>query len=133
MSNFEFSIITYQIDQKNRKEMKIAIPTEDGLTISQNFTMAKEYLVSTIQLGEIVRQEMRLNPPGEITAFEERSFRNIEDCEKVMVSEINPEQMDYLKNHKKEIIKTSEACITKALIQFLDFSSHEETNRCCCP
>ncbi|MCX6245617.1 MAG: hypothetical protein NTU98_13065 [Bacteroidetes bacterium] len=113
--------------------MKIAIPTEDGLTISQNFATAKEYLVSTIQLGEIVRQEMRLNSPAEIMAVEEKTCRNIEDCEKVMVREIDPEQMDYLKIHKKEIIRTREANITEALIKFLDFSSHEETNTCCCP
>ncbi len=113
--------------------MKIAIPTEDGLTISQNFATAKEYLVSTIKLGEIVFQEVRLNPPGEIRASLERNYHGIEDCEKVIVREIDPKEMVYLKNHEKEIIKTREANITAALIKFLDFSAHEETNTCCCP
>jgi predicted Fe-Mo cluster-binding NifX family protein len=113
--------------------MKIAIPTDDGLNISQNFATAKEYLVSTIKLGEIVLQEMRMNPSGELMSFGERNYNRIEDCEKVMVREIDPEQMVYLKNHRKDIIKTREANITAALIKFLDFSAHEETNTCCCP
>jgi predicted Fe-Mo cluster-binding NifX family protein len=113
--------------------MKIAIPTEDGLTISRNFSAAREYLVSTIQLGEIVHQEIRINKPGEMIVPVEKTCCNIEDCDKVMIREINPEQMDYLENNKKEIIKTREEIITEALIKFLEFSSHEETNKCCCP
>ena len=39
--------------------MKIAIVTEDGTTISQHFGMAPNYLVATIENGEVTHKELR--------------------------------------------------------------------------
>jgi hypothetical protein len=113
--------------------MKLAIPTEDGLTIRQQFSPLRGFLISTIELGEIVGQEMREMVTGEIKASEERWYHHLEDCEKVMVREIDQEHLNVLKNHRKEVITTGETIITTALIKFLNSSLQNETNKCCCP
>ncbi len=113
--------------------MKIAIPTEDGLTVNQNFKPAKGFLVSTIQLGEVVQQEMRWNLYNDIMTSEDGYYNNLVDCDKVIVKEIDCNQSDYLQLKKKEVIKTRETIITKVLIQYLNFYLQKDTNTCCCP
>jgi predicted Fe-Mo cluster-binding NifX family protein len=114
-------------------KMKIAIPTEDGLTVNQYFTPVRGFLVSTIQFGEVVKQEMRWNPDTEIMASEDRSYQNLFDCEKVIVREIDFNQRNYLQSQKKEVIKTEEPIITNVLMQYLSTSLQKEANTCCSP
>ena len=47
--------------------MKIAVVTEDGVTISQHFGRAPYYLVDTVENGKVVKQEKR-NKAGHHTA-----------------------------------------------------------------
>ncbi|MCX6250882.1 MAG: hypothetical protein NTX61_09025 [Bacteroidetes bacterium] len=113
--------------------MKIAIPTEDAFIINQHFTPARGFLVSTIQLGQIVHQEMRWNLNSEILPSEGGPYKNLFDCDKVIVREIDPNQTNYLQLQDKEVIKTEETIITKVLMQYLQTSMQKETNTCCCP
>jgi len=113
--------------------MKIAIPTEDGFTVNQHFTPARGFLVSTIQFGEVVKQEMRWNPDSKIMTSEDRSYQNLFDCEKVIVREIDINQCNYLQLQKKEVIKTEETIITNVLMQYLSTSLQKEANTCCSP
>jgi predicted Fe-Mo cluster-binding NifX family protein len=39
--------------------MKIAVITDDGITISQHFGRAPYYLVATVEIGQIVKRELR--------------------------------------------------------------------------
>ena len=48
-----------RIIEKKEKQMKIAVITEDGKTISRHFGRAPYYLVLTIEEGKIISQEMR--------------------------------------------------------------------------
>jgi predicted Fe-Mo cluster-binding NifX family protein len=41
---------------------KIAIPTDDGVTISRHFGRARAFLVVTIENGEVIHQELRELP-----------------------------------------------------------------------
>ena len=41
---------------------KIAIPTDDGITISRHFGRAKAFLIVTLDNGEVVSQELRELP-----------------------------------------------------------------------
>ena len=42
--------------------IKIAIPTDDGVTISRHFGRAKAFLVITLDNGDVVEQELRQLP-----------------------------------------------------------------------
>ena len=121
----------YLINTGNK--MKIAIPTEDGFTVNQHFTPVRGFLVSTIQFGEVVRQEMRWNPESEIRTSEDRSYQNLFDCEKVIVREIDFNESNNLQSQKKEVIKTEETIITNVLMQYLSTSLQKEANTCCSP
>lgn len=120
-------------DKFNSFIMKIAIPTDDGFTINQQFTTAKGFLVSTIQFGEVVEQEMRWNPENEMMASKNEPFQNIFDCEKVIVREIEFNQCNFLQLHKIDVIKTEETIVTKVLMQYLQTVMQKESDTCCCP
>ena len=113
--------------------MKIAIPTDDGFTINQQFTPAKGFLVSTIQFAEVVEQEMRWNPENEMIPSKNEPYQNIFDCEKVIVREIDFNQTSFLQLHKIDIIKTEETIVTKVLMQYLQTVMKKESDTCCCP
>jgi predicted Fe-Mo cluster-binding NifX family protein len=113
--------------------MKIAIPTEDGFTINEHFMPAKGFLLTTIELGEIIRQEMRWNSHGDIHTTEDESYINLADSAIVIVRGIDYIQSNYLKLHKKEVIISKEKMITNVLMHYLQTSLQKESNTCCCP
>jgi predicted Fe-Mo cluster-binding NifX family protein len=120
-------------DKFNSFIMKIAIPTDDGFTINQQFTTAKGFLVSTIQFGEVVEQEMRWNLNNEIPTSEDESYKTLVDCDKVIVREIEFNQSNFLQLHKIDVIKTEETIVTKVLMQYLQTVMQKESDTCCCP
>jgi len=92
-----------------KNETKIAILTEDGFTVSQNFTSNSKCLVFTIVSEEIIKQEMC-------------DIRNI-DCDKLFVGEI---QYELEKRH--EIIKTNEKIIVNLILRYIKSESDITTN-----
>ncbi len=113
--------------------MKIAIPTDDGFTINQQFTHVKGFLVFTIQFGEVVEQEMRWNVNNEIIKSVDEFYKSLIDCDKVIIREITLKQSDFLHVHKTDVIKTDETIITKVLMWYLQTIMQKESNTCCCP
>ena len=113
--------------------MIIAIPTEDGFTINQHFTPNNGFLVSIIQFGEIVKQEMRWNLNPGIPTSEDESYKTLADCDKVIVREIGLNQSDLLQLQKIDVIKTDETMIMKALMQYMRTVMQKESDTCCCP
>ena len=113
--------------------MKLAIPTDDGFTINQHLTAAKGFLISTIQFGEVVEQEIRWNPENKFSAPENEPYKTIFDCDNVIVSEIDSKQIDLLKLHGINGSITKETFVTKILMQFLQNFLQKESNTCCCP
>jgi predicted Fe-Mo cluster-binding NifX family protein len=132
MFNFDCSNLLLKIAKKG-EEMKIAIPTDDGFTINQQFTPAKGFLVFTIQFGEVVEQEMRWNLNKEIMKSVDESYKSLVDCDKVITREIALKQSDFLQFHKIDVIITDETIITKVLIWYLQTVMLKESNTCCCP
>ena len=102
----------------NRK-IKIALPTDDGLTIRQQSICAKGFFVATIKSGIIVHQELRSNLLSEILTSEDGLFYNLVDCDLVIVRGIGTRDCEYLKTNNKEIVRTHEPMITKALKNYL--------------
>jgi predicted Fe-Mo cluster-binding NifX family protein len=114
-------------------KMKIAIPTDDGLTLSKQFSPALAYLVLTVELGEIVHQEMRRNKIVDPTISEFSTFNTIRDCGVVMVKSIGQGPEEILRSQQKEIITTGETIVTSAVMHYLGSSLRKEANSCCCP
>jgi predicted Fe-Mo cluster-binding NifX family protein len=113
--------------------MKIAFPTDDGLTLAPQFSLALSYLVLTLELGEIVHQEKRLNNTRETAVSGKDAYDIINDCKVVIVREIGDEPAGVMKSQEKEIIRTSETIITSAFMHYMDSSYKKESNTFCCP
>ena len=113
--------------------MKIAIPTNDGLTISHDFGQASGFLVLTLELGELVQEEMRWNKLNGIFGSGDLKLNPISDCQSVLVNDISPVLTKMVAGQNKEIIHTGESIITNAYIQFLENTLRKEANTCCCP
>jgi hypothetical protein len=113
--------------------MKIAIPTNDGLTISPDFGQAKGYLVLTLQLGEIVEEEMRWNRLSDILCSDDGLLHPINDCQVALVNDIGPAFARLVTGQKTEIIRTGETIITNAYVHYLENILRKEANTCCCP
>lgn len=113
--------------------MKIGIPTNDGLTLSPDFGEAKGFLILTIELGEIVKEEMRWNKLSIILCSPEGYLHHIHDCQAVMLMNIGDTYKDILTGRQKEIIRTREPIITNAWFHYLGSILHKEANTLCCP
>ena len=118
---------------QNLTAMKIAIPTNDGLTVSSEFGHAKGFLVMSLELGEIIQEEMRWNKLSDIICSSDGIFSIISDCQAVMVENMGPSFLKIAARHNKEIIRTHEPIITNAYIHYLENTLRKETNTCCCP
>jgi predicted Fe-Mo cluster-binding NifX family protein len=113
--------------------MKIAIPTEDGFTVNQHFTPAKGFLVSTIQFGTVIQQEMRWNSQGNVLKSVEGSYTNLADCDTVIVREIDQVQSNYLQLQKKEVIISKETLIINSIQEYVQDVMMKKSNTTCAP
>jgi len=100
-------------------KIKIAIPTDDGLMVNQQFKGSRGFIVATILEGKIVHQELRWNLLSEILTSEHGSFYNLDDCDVVIVNEIGPRQRELLQVIKKKIVQTNQTEIPKALLDYV--------------
>ncbi|MCX6250894.1 MAG: hypothetical protein NTX61_09085 [Bacteroidetes bacterium] len=101
------------------KKIKIAIPTDDGSIVRQEFRGSRAFWVATIKAGKIVRQELRWNLLSEILTSEYGFFYNLTDCDVVIVNEIGPRHSELLQEIKKMIVRTKQTEISKALNTYL--------------
>ncbi len=103
--------------------MKIAIPTDDGLIVRQQFKSSKAFLVSTIKEGRILEQDLRWNFLSEILTSKHGYFFNLVDCDLVIVNEIGPGHTELLAAREVKIVKTKESLISQALYHYLENTS----------
>ena len=113
--------------------MKIAIPTNDGLTLSPDFGQAKGFLVLTLELGKITREEMRWNKLSEVLCSPEGFLNHLHDCRAVLVSAIGPTYKGLLERQETEIVRTKESIITNAYLNYRETILRKDSNTCCCP
>jgi predicted Fe-Mo cluster-binding NifX family protein len=103
-----------------KKNIKIALPTDDGLLVGQKFLGSRGFLVATAEGGKIVSQEMRWNLISEILTSDHGLFYNLADCDMVIVNEIGSCNRERLNALHKEIVQTDQTEIIKALNNFLE-------------
>jgi len=113
--------------------MKIAIPTDDGLFVSGNLNPDSTFLVITLELGEIIGQEMRSRKPGNTFNMKSKPFQRINDCDVVIANEVGTGTAGVLVSLDKILVRTNETIVTSALMQYLDSAFKKESNTCCCP
>lgn len=121
--------------------MKIAVVTEDGITISQHFGRAPYYLVLTIENGQIVSREMREkvghshslnhphqheNPHGSHGCGPESQSRHalmasaISDCQILLAGGMGSGAYHSLKEAGIEVIITDIEGIEEAVTAYLE-------------
>jgi len=100
--------------------MKIAIPTNDGLTIAKEFESAGGFLVKTFKNGDLVKEELRKLRFSELINFEESYQDKVKDCQYIYVRKIDEEFLDALKEIEIQCIKTQEELISKIVFQVKD-------------
>jgi predicted Fe-Mo cluster-binding NifX family protein len=113
--------------------MKIAIPTNDGLTIHPDFGNARGFLVLTVELGAITNEEMRFNPFTTKYFSAPENLDSIRDCQSVILNNINAGFNSLLSDQNKEIIWTKQTIITNACIHYLENNLLKASHTCCCP
>ncbi|MEX2162522.1 MAG: NifB/NifX family molybdenum-iron cluster-binding protein [Anaerolineales bacterium] len=130
--------------------MKIAVITDDGITISRHFGRAQNYQVLTVQDGKIITTELRAKPGH--TQFRDGDHEHLEasgqqhgygpmaekrhsrmaevisDCQVVLCRGMGKGAYDNLQALGIQIIVTDLSSIDKAVSAFLDGSivDHKE-------
>ncbi|MEI7726619.1 MAG: hypothetical protein WCK09_16035 [Bacteroidota bacterium] len=113
--------------------MKMAIPTNDGLTLSPDLGQSNGFLILTLELGEITHEEMRWNKLSDIVCASDALLTNIGDCQAIMINDNSTAFNGPASIQKKEIIRTGESIITNAWVHYLENTLRNEANTCCCP
>jgi hypothetical protein len=113
--------------------MKIAIPTENGVTISPLLTTVTSFLVLTTQFGEILDEEIMHNHRKETGSELFAPGNTLSECDAILVHEIDDACRDSFRELNKEIFETKETIITKAIIDFLQRVQRKATDTCCQP
>lgn len=111
--------------------MKIAIPTNDGLHIADDEFSAKGFHVFSVELGEIIDEELRWNMINEIGSIENKTFDTINDCSVILVK--NSIVISERDAGGMIRIPVDETIITKIIWHYLSEVLMHEANTCCCP
>ena len=112
--------------------MKIAIPTDDGINVALDFESAKGYLIVTLQLGEIISEDIRWRNDTAVSTplvF----CAGIADCSLVIARKPDDSGRQLFSDHDVTIIYTSDEIITNAIFHYLEHEHLAASNSCCCP
>lgn len=113
--------------------MKIAFPTNDGVTIASHFRRSREFKIFDIESNRILSTEIRLT--GFLNSYSSQTFRRssrehhqiqkeiinvIDDCDRVMVNKIRKRHLSMLVAHNTMVDTTRERDINKAIKYYLE-------------
>lgn len=110
--------------------MKVAVATNDFVTVGQHYGQAKFFLVLTMEAGEVVTRDVRRRP-GSLTAaavgFEgrdpevgrgRRSARLVSDCDAVIAGGMGRGAYENLKRVGVEPVLTDERRVDDAAMKY---------------
>lgn len=80
---------------------------------------SRAFLVTTIEEGKIINQELRWNLLSEKLTSKYGTYYNLFDCNMVIINDIDQCQERMLKDKKITIIITKESLITKVFKDYL--------------
>jgi len=118
-------------------KIKIAIPTDDKINISENFDTSDFFKLITIENREIASEKFIRNSAIESqkdsTNYIKQIIILLNDCDYIILKNISADVKKYLEEQNKNIVETSEKIITNAELNFLTELIRNESNTCCCP
>ena len=113
--------------------MKIAIPTSDGIHISDHLANATGYLVFSVEFGEIVEEELRIIG-GKVNNGMNEPFLSIQhDCSALIIHSKNNKRISVPQLKDIEVVQTTELVITNIVMSYLNIALLQESNTTCCP
>ena len=113
--------------------MKIAIPTNDGLTVASEFMNAGECMVLTVSADKIVNEEIRRSLQDYTNLSKGQKIMMIDDCEFVVLNEADTVLCDEFSKSGIETVMTKEGIILNVVMEFVNDPHRKESNYCCCP
>ncbi len=121
-------------------EMKIAFPTNDGVTIASHFRRSCEFKIFDIEGRRILKTELR--PTGFLYSSSSNAYQRssrehheiqkeiidvIDDCDRVVVTKIRKRHLSMLVAHNTMVDTTMERDINKAIQYYLEDKSNPKT------
>jgi hypothetical protein len=100
--------------------MKIAIPTNDGITITSSLEASGAFYVCTLKDGEIKKHELRKLKFSEIINFEDCFQDKVKDCQVLLFHEMDEDSNESLQQLEIRCIHTSENQIHSIVQRFLN-------------
>jgi predicted Fe-Mo cluster-binding NifX family protein len=108
--------------------VKVAVPTDDGIRVSQRFGRVSRFVIAEVALGQVVSVEDRSNPAGTRLKGGRtgRSGRDhhravgdlLADCRAVIASDLGDSMRRTLVRRGLEVVLTSEEFLDRALALF---------------
>jgi hypothetical protein len=112
--------------------MKVAIPTDDAIHIHPDPVSAENFLVFTIQLGEIIEEKFfRLS--GKQSDTQGNSSLIPGDWSYLILPEMHEEETYIPTENPIKIYYTRDSIITKIIWSYLNDVLRKESNSFCCP
>jgi len=102
-----------------KQQIKIAIPTDDGLNVKSSYKNSRGFMVVTVISGKIIHQEMRWNLLSEMMTSEDGCFYNLADCDVVIVNEIGSAKARIFESKNIIIARTGETDLMAAFLKYL--------------
>lgn len=100
--------------------MKVAIPSNDHIKISQDFLSSKGFLIFELDDHSLVNYYFRENPYCEDKSIELTNVLNvIDDCNSIICTRLDKEINENLKKSNKQVLKTLEENAKRALINLM--------------
>ncbi|MFC2096751.1 hypothetical protein ACFLSI_00310 [Bacteroidota bacterium] len=112
--------------------MKIAIPTNDGINISNNFFNTLSFKIFTVEKGNIIDEEMRTYNDKHTTTLEKK-IDFISDCDVYIIDNKDSIANKLMTEKEKAIEKTGDSIITNIIVDFKNEQQRIESNTICCP
>jgi hypothetical protein len=110
--------------------MKVAIPTNDGINISDHFYNTQSFKVFTIEKGTIINEELRT---AEDTPMIENKIDLVSDCDVYIIDNDDTLETTFISEGEKIIEKTCNSIITNIIVDYKNEQQRIESNTFCCP
>lgn len=120
--------------------MKIAIPTENKIVVSDEARRTGYFKIVTLKGEDIVYEEYRSNPLKgdnlfpDITNLEaDRLLTLLSDCDILLCSSSEKGFLNSRISSSLDIIETDQKIITTAVLEYNNTFLYNERNTCCSP
>lgn len=108
--------------------MKIAVPTNDRISISNNIINAFYFKIFTVSVYGIIHEEFR-----EKGQTSEASYASVKDCLTVLTLSHDTQFENYVASRNVECAITNKKIITNAIVNYVNELIYKESNITCSP